>query len=117
MTEGFDSDGFITIPASTGIRVMDADGANVVFSEDWMETDVSICMQDGLRTVKIFKDEPCRPEAPVLEADWHDYRHASRVSFIDGGIRFERYGLYPNGCRIAVKNGIIVISPLTADRP
>lgn len=117
-------DGFITIPATTGIRIMDADGTGIVFSSDWTKADASMCMQDGMRTVKIFKgEEPFLPETtPSFDDSCGNApmpaimscRHASRVAFIDGFVRFERYGLYAHGCNISVKDGVITITPLRA---
>lgn len=111
--DDFTTDGYFTIPTSNGIHIMSADGHSILFSHDYNETSVNACLQDNTRTIKIFKDEPCQPLAPSLPTNGHDYKHTRRITFIDGGILFEQYGLYPNGCNITIENGIIIIRPLT----
>lgn len=112
----FTTDGYFTIPTSNGIRIMNNDNHTILFSHDYNETSVNACLQDNTRTIKIFKDEPIQPLAPSLPVNGHDYKKTSRITFIDGGILFEKYDLYTNGCNITIENGIIIIRPLTTNR-
>lgn len=105
-------DNIFIIHQIKGIRVEDAAGI-IVYSDDWRNCSVTLMLQDDDRTLKIFINEPYDGSTELTGIN--AFNAVTRVSVINGFMRFERYGMYDSGCSMHVSSsGLLHICPLAS---